>query len=259
MVLKYSGLTDVGNIRELNEDNFITKRIGEHEYIFIVADGMGGHKAGEIASYKAVNSFSKMISNERKDSNIIKLLKNTAFKVNQLIVREGEIYPDRAGMGTTLSALYIMRKYAFIVHVGDSRIYRISKSKFEQVTEDHSTVNKMVKNGEITKEEARTHPKRHEITQSMGVFHEIEIDTLGPMKLQDGDKFLLCSDGVTDTLSDEVIKKELEKRTAPESICKSIISMVKKKGAPDNITTIIIEVEDTISSSESNVYHYILD
>jgi len=259
MVLKYAGLTDVGKVRELNEDNFILKKISEHEFIFIVADGMGGHKAGEIASYKAVNSFTRLLIQEKQETNIIKLLKKIAYQVNKEIVLEGEQYPDKTGMGTTLSALYIMRKSAFVVHVGDSRIYRNNSQGLKQITEDHSIVNKMLKNGEITEREVKRHPRRHEITQSLGVFHELEIDTIGPIRLNEGEIFLLCTDGLTDILEDPLLKRELSKGSSPERICRNLIEEAKEQGAPDNITAIVVRIEDLNPSSDSSTYHYVMN
>jgi protein phosphatase len=259
MVIKYAGLTDVGKVRELNEDNFILKKINDHEFIFIVADGMGGHKAGEIASYKAVNSFTRLLIQEKKESNIIKLLKDIAYRVNKEIVVEGEQYPDKTGMGTTLSALYIMRKSAFVVHVGDSRIYRSNNSGLRQITEDHSIVNKMLKSGEITEREVKRHPRRHEITQSLGVFHELEIDTIGPIRLNEGEMFLLCTDGLTDILEDPVIKRELGKGVSPEKMCKNMIERARDLGAPDNVTVIVVRIDDLNPSSDSSTYHYVMN
>ncbi len=258
MYIKFFGETHVGNVRENNEDDFLCNKLNEQEYLFIVADGMGGHNAGEVASKKAVRDFLKIIKTEPLGRNIIKSLEKLVLKINKLIINEGRKSIKRAGMGTTISALYIKKHHGFIVHVGDSRIYRFKNNTLKQITEDHSTVNQLVKDGLITAEQAREHPRRHEIYQSLGVLDYIEVECHGPFRISLKDNFLLCSDGPYDVVDDQEIKKIFKGKQCPQDICSIQKHKARLKGGPDNITVIVVTVDKEPRKGESKTtYRYI--
>ena len=252
MKLYYSFLSDVGNVRTINEDCFFAGKTGGNAYLFIVADGMGGHDAGEVASYTAVTMLSKAIKKGMKE-NIPEALRRIVLSINETLIHEGKRAANYKGMGTTLTTLYIKDDQGYIAHVGDSRIYRYSDPGLEQLTEDHSLVGKLLKGGFITKKEAHSHPKRNVLYQSVGLKQEIEVECIGPIPIQMGQKFLLCSDG----LSNEVVDTEIEeflKSKSTKHIVEGLAKLVKTRTASDNITAIAIstekdetaELEDTV-------------
>jgi len=225
-----------------------------------VADGMGGHQAGEIASRKAVSFFvsevEKNLEGKNKDDTGEEL-KQILLKVNETLIEEGRKVLRRNGMGTTLSALYIKNSRGYIVHVGDSRIYRYSNSKpgsgtlvetaspakqLNQLTEDHSFVGKLLKDGFITEEEARHHPKRNVIYQSIGMKREIDIQVVKSFPIKQGEKYLLCSDGLYNVVSNSEIIKHL-KGVGTAGAAKQLIKEAKACGGPDNISVIVVSTE----------------
>ncbi len=243
MELYYSSLSDVGNVRTLNEDFLYAGKLKGGEHLFIVADGMGGHSAGEVASYRAVTGFIKALK-KGVGRNVPDALRQIVLNINEKIIHEGKKTGKHRGMGTTLSALYIKNDQGYIVHVGDSRIYRYSKSNgnLEQLTEDHSLVGKLLKDGFITEEEAQSHPKRNVLYQSVGLKEGIEVQARGPFPIQKGQKFLLCSDGLNNELIDTEIKEFL-KLNSMRRVVEELIKKAKTGTAADNITVIAISTE----------------
>jgi serine/threonine protein phosphatase PrpC len=265
MELYYQGLSDAGNVRDNNEDYWFAGRLKNDEYLFIVADGMGGHEAGEVASRKAVSIFVRQLEKEinieaGEDSTyILDSLKRIVMDINETLVRESDRSRKRNGMGTTFSALYIKKNQGYIVHVGDSRIYRFSPSlphtgnidtsaapgpmrRLTQLTDDHSFVGKMLKDGLITEEEARNHPRRNVLFQSIGLKRDITIQTKGPLPIQIGEKYLVCSDGLYGVVPDSEIEEYLDKKSTAQ-IAGTLVKRAKKNGGPDNISVIVISTE----------------
>ena len=243
MELYYSSLSDVGNVRTHNEDFLFAGKLKGGEHLFIVADGMGGHSFGEVASYRAVTGFIKALK-KGVGRNVPDALRKIVADINSKLVLEGKKVGVHKGMGTTLSALYIKNGMGYIVHVGDSRIYRYSNStgELEQLTEDHSLVGKLLKDGFITEEEAQAHPKRNVLYQSVGLKEEIEIQSMGPFPIQKGQKFLLCSDGLNSEVVDIEIKEFL-KMTSMRRAAEGLIKKAKAGTASDNITVIAVSTE----------------
>ncbi|MCP4220788.1 MAG: Stp1/IreP family PP2C-type Ser/Thr phosphatase [bacterium] len=238
MELYFSSLSDVGNLRNNNEDFLYAGKIKKDTYLFIVADGMGGHNAGDVASYTAVTSFVKAIKKGvAKDT--LKFLERTVLDVNHLIMTEGKKDDNEKGMGTTFSALYICCNRGYIVHVGDSRVYRFSDDGLEQLTEDHSLVGKLLKEGFITKKEAQHHPKRNVLYQSVGLKSEIKVQAIGPLAIKKGERFLLCSDGLNGDVSDEEIA-ECYNFDSTREIVDTLVERTKSGVASDNITVIAV-------------------
>lgn len=257
MELYYSSLSDVGNVRDHNEDFLYAGKLKSGDYLFIVADGMGGHSAGEVASYRAVTGFIKALK-KGVGKNVPEELRQIVLSINDKLIHEGKKEDTQRGMGTTLSVLYTKDHLGYIVHVGDSRIYRYSDSYegLEQLTEDHSLVGKLLKDGFISPEEAQAHPKRNVLYQSVGLKEEIEVQTMGPFRIREGQKFLLCSDGLNTELTDAEIVEFL-KFPSTHRIVEGLITKAKTGVASDNITAIAISTvkgdEDSTTLVENTV------
>ena len=212
----------------------------ERGAVFVVADGMGGHRGGEIASRIAVRTilafYTADSSGDRSQA-----LARAFYEANQTIIQEAVSDSTLFGMGTTCTALAIQAGRAYLAHVGDSRCYMLRKGKIRQVTSDHSIVGEMVRSGIISDEDARTHPKRNVITRSLGAQPEVSTETPESIELQKGDTFLLCSDGLTTYLSDIDLSVVLATH-APEDACKKLVKMANEQGGRDNITVQVVTV-----------------
>ncbi|NLY73778.1 MAG: Stp1/IreP family PP2C-type Ser/Thr phosphatase [Firmicutes bacterium] len=230
--MRVAGRTDQGKVRELNEDAF-----GYRDGLFVVADGMGGHQAGEVASAIAVET----ILQADLSGDIKKALQTALETANKAILNQANRSEDFNGMGTTAAVLYLEKERAFITHVGDSRVYYLSGSVLKQLTSDHSLVNELVKTGEITVEEARTHPQRNILTRALGSHETLDAEIL-EIEVAPGDKFLLCSDGLSGTVPETVIKEYLIREDDPEVIVDQLINYANELGGADNITVILVEV-----------------
>ncbi len=240
MNIAYSGKSDRGKVRKKNEDSFLIEKLGEDEYLFVVADGMGGHLAGEIASQMACDIIKKGVK-EGNRKNPFPLLKRLFEDANRKIYAEGSLDPHRAGMGTTLTVLYIKGNKGYIVHVGDSRAYKIDKARITKLTLDHSLVEKLLREGAISVEEARHHPKRNILYQSVGVYGEIKPQLVGPFTLKEGDALVLCTDGLTDYIEEEEIKN-IANNLSAEAAVDRFIKLANERGGGDNITVIVIKM-----------------
>ena len=226
--------THVGKVRKNNEDAIT---IIEPE-TFVVADGMGGQAAGEVASQMLIDVTTKYLSAVPAPFNE-EILKNAIQKSNAAILSMAEDNPNYRGMGTTATILHIYNQRAFFAHVGDSRIYRLRNKNFEQLTQDHSYVEEMVRAGEITETEARVHPMKNVLTQAVGVFEDIKIDTKNfPVEI--GDIFLLCTDGLTNMVSDEEISEIL---ITAENPAENLIQSALDYGGHDNVSVIVVGVD----------------
>lgn len=230
--MKAAGKTDRGKVRELNEDAF-----GYHDKLFVVADGMGGHQAGEVASAIAVETILKIdLTCEVKSA-----LRNALEAANQEIFKQAEHNKELSGMGTTVAVLYLGLERAYVTHIGDSRVYYLSGNNLKQLTSDHSLVNELVKTGEITVEEAKLHPQRNILTQALGSNEALEAEII-EIPITQGDKFLLCSDGLTNTVSEELIKEYMAQEDDPEAIVSQLINSANELGGTDNITVVLVEI-----------------
>lgn len=236
-------LTDIGLVREKNQDSIFASNESELP-LFIIADGMGGHKGGEIASSDAIKIIREtFIANKEKLINkkeIMQVINQSIKNANTSIYRKSLELLEYSGMGTTVSLCYIYKSHVYIGHVGDSRIYIIDNNKISQVTEDHSLVNELVKKGEITAEEAKTHPKKNIITRAVGTSHDIEVD-IKEIKFKDGDKLLLCTDGLSNMLYEKDILDILKQEGSLMEKGETFIRTSKQNGGTDNISLILIE------------------
>lgn len=236
--------TDVGCVREVNEDCVLVIQPGDPEVIarkgllVLVADGMGGHSAGEVASNKAVEVISRVYYEQDGDPQ--SALKNAFNQASREIFEMSENDESLRGMGTTCTALVLKNGSALAAHVGDSRLYLVRGGQIYTMTEDHSEVMEMVKRGLISLEQARHHPDKNVILRAIGSHPEVEVSTWDePMPVREGDRFLLCSDGLYDLVEDEEIKRVVEEEE-PRSACENLIALAKQRGGYDNISVGVV-------------------
>lgn len=230
-----SALSDVGLTRKNNEDSFFVCA----PHLFIVADGMGGHEAGEVASRMAVAAIQEYVFNHKQDT-IEDLLKEAIREANRRIFAEAAERSGCQGMGTTVSAAYIKNNVLYWGHVGDSRIYLIREGTGRLLTEDHSLVWQLMKQGELSEEEASSHPRRNVLIRAVGTESEAEID-VGKAALMPGDQIVLCTDGLTNLLAGEEIADLATRSADPDETVKQLINLAKDRGGFDNITVILID------------------
>ena len=238
------GRTSEGRVRENNEDAiFISKANDVLKKLCIVADGMGGHRGGEVASNTAINAFNQYISVHYDKKNapeeILEVMVGAVQFANSEVYRLGFLNSDLEGMGTTFTAVCVNNRKMYYVHVGDSRIYAFKSGKLEQITHDHSYVMDLVKMGQITEEEARVHPKRNIITRALGTPDRIDVDT-GILPVKKGEMILLCSDGLSGMLTDEQIAEILKKEESVRSKAEELMELANELGGQDNISVILL-------------------
>lgn len=230
--MKFYCVTDKGMVRELNEDYYYLPSKGEH--FAAVADGMGGHAAGEVASRLAVSALAESLRSFGEDLSKENL--NAAFAcANAAVHKEAGRDNAKQGMGTTLTAIWFNTKNVFLGHVGDSRAYRLRDGVLEQMSTDHSFVEELVRSGAITREQARVHPKRNIITRCIGVYNEVEVDLM-KLERRDKDIWFLCSDGLINYVTDEEIETELKSDKPWEIKINALKKLALKRGGADNIT-----------------------
>lgn len=238
--------TDTGLVRSENQD-FGTYTTPAEENVshpggrlLIVADGMGGHRGGATASRLAAETVkAQYLGSETAD--IATALRDSLLRANARIYSEAQTTPELRGMGTTTSVLAVRNGEGWLAHVGDSRIYRIREDQIEQLTDDHSLVATMVREGLLTAAEAETHPRRNVLQRSMGVQEEVEIDVKGPFELQEGDTFILCSDGLHGVVKEEEMREVA--RMPIDEAADEFLRRALSRGAPDNVTVIVARVE----------------
>lgn len=239
-MLKSYAITDIGRKRQLNQDFIYLSEtpVGNLPNLFIVADGMGGHKAGEYASRYAVETVVEAIGISF-EKNPVRILGGAIEKANTLIRQRAKEDIAYSGMGTTLVAATCMGKYLEVANVGDSRLYVIN-DKIEQITQDHSWVEEMVRRGGIDRASARTHPDKNIITRAIGARDYVEADYFN-MELQAGDMVMLCSDGLTNMVDDETIRRILTEDGSLKDRVEKLVETANQNGGKDNISVIVIE------------------
>lgn len=236
--------TDVGRIRDNNQDAYYVPS-KEDKPLYIIADGMGGHKAGEIASrmaIKIISDYFNSLSNQlQTDKKIKDLIENSIDEANKEIYKKSIEDEKFSGMGTTVTLAYIINEKIFIGHVGDSRAYLLREETLSQITEDHSLVEELIRNGSISKEEARHHPQRNIITRAVGTSKVIKTDIIVESKCKD-DILLLCTDGLTNMLEDEKIKDSFLENEDIQKACEDLVTLSNDKGGFDNITILAVKI-----------------
>jgi serine/threonine protein phosphatase PrpC len=254
MELSFWAATDVGKKRETNEDNFL---VDKKLSLFVVADGMGGHASGEVASQLAVHEFRNAVDASRdlverytkndatvRPQDVLTLLENAVQAAGHAVFEKAQAEPEKRGMGTTASALLIAGDRGFIAHVGDSRIYMLRAGQVVQLTEDHSLVNELIRRGRVTKEGFDSSPYKaykNAVTRAVGVYETVQGDTID-FEILPGDQFLLCSDGLHAYLNDQRIIDAL-KGDDVKALPKRFIDLANAGGGHDNITAIVVRVE----------------
>jgi protein phosphatase len=249
--------TDVGMVRDANEDSFsvytkkyLSQTNSLNYGIFVVADGMGGAKAGEYASAIASKEVSNYISyyledttqTNPTDSEIRNVLEHAVKRANTVIYKESKENKEYSGMGTTLTCAIIYDNQLYIAHVGDSRAYLINQNSIEKITRDHSLVGRLLELGQISEEEALTHPQRNLIYRSLGGFPAVEVE-IYQLMVKANDYILLCSDGLYEHVKDDEIKTIVLSSNDPSKACKHLINLANIRGGDDNCTIIIIKIE----------------
>lgn len=233
MTVRYGVATDVGRVREGNEDSYLVDAP-----LFVVADGMGGHVAGDVASATAVEVLDERSSSMRASEP--SSLESAIKEANVAIFKKAQSDAALRGMGTTCTLLMIDGSNAQFAHVGDSRAYLFRQGKLSQITEDHTLVNRMVAEGRIDEDEARHHPQRSVITRALGVDSDVQVDLVS-LRLEDGDRILLCSDGLTTMLENPDVSQVLSNENDPQAAAENLIHAANAAGGEDNITAIVID------------------
>jgi serine/threonine protein phosphatase PrpC/CRP-like cAMP-binding protein len=251
--IRFFAATDVGRVREHNEDNFL---VDKKLQLFMVADGMGGHAAGEVASAICVRTIHEEIKREKDllsdyvvsarganrvtAADVVGVLEHAVQRACQRIHEEAQTDPEKRGMGTTLSLLLILGQHGFIAHVGDSRIYLTRAEKTQQITEDHTVMNELIRRGKLTPEQIAKVSQKNAITRAVGVYERVDVDTL-MMDLVPGDRFALASDGLTGYIESlDELNTYMVMDGDPAT--KSLVSLANSRGGKDNITVIVVHV-----------------
>lgn len=243
-----AGLSDKGLVRDKNED--VWESLAD-EHFYILADGMGGHQAGEIAAYKTVDTICEMVKaysfsidvEKQTQEEVTSLLTEAIQQANSLIYQMGQSNDRFTGMGTTVCCLCIRTGFIICAHVGDSRIYRLRDGELNALTLDHSLVMDLIESGQMTAEEAKNFKRKNVITRAIGIDSTVK-STLSVDNIRSGDIYLLCSDGLSDYVSAEVIKENLVKDDNLNEVCQLLIDEAKNSGSKDNITVVAVRVQD---------------
>jgi protein phosphatase len=228
--------SDVGQVREANEDSYLVD-----EPLFVVADGMGGHIAGDVASSTAVSVISGNAATATAEN--LETLAELVRSANKAIWEKAGEDPNLRGMGTTCTLMLVDNSRAHFAHVGDSRAYLMRGGELSQITEDHTLVERMVKEGRLKPEEAESHPQRSIITRALGVDSDVEVDLMS-LDLQPGDRIVLNSDGLSSMISDEAIAGPLREETDPQVASERLVELANQAGGEDNVTVVIVDVTD---------------
>lgn len=237
-------ITDIGSRREVNQDYVYCNddAVGLLPNLYIVADGMGGHKAGDFASRYSVNEFEKELK-EQKARTIIGSMEGAVRLVNERLLKEASAEPDYEGMGTTFVAACIEQENLYVLNIGDSRLYLINeKGTIRQITQDHSLVEEKILRGEIERKDAKNHPEKNVITRALGATEQVVPDFF-EVELSAGDYILLCSDGLTNMVEDSDVKETVLNQDASlKEKAESLVELANKNGGRDNISLILIHI-----------------
>ncbi len=233
MIGRVAAVTDPGRTRRHNEDAYVIE-----PPLFAIADGMGGAQAGEVASRLATAALKEAGANGGGERRVADLIQ----EANRRVYDRSSSDPNTSGMGTTITAALVEDDTVAFGHVGDSRAYLIRDAKMEQLTEDHSLVNELLKTGKLSREEAETHPQRSVITRALGTDPDVDVDTFS-VRAETGDLFLLCSDGLTDMVSEKSILEVVERnRSDIDTALKALVKEANRGGGQDNITVVAFEI-----------------
>lgn len=241
--MRYAAITDVGNVRKVNEDYFYLDK--KNNILFMVADGMGGHNAGDVASKMVINIiknyFNENFTQSLSIEEMVDILKKAIDLANEEILKVSNEYENLYGMGTTITCVFIKDDEIVFLNAGDSRGYMIYQTTIKQVTVDHSLVSELLLNGKLTEAEAENHPKKNIITSCIGTNHHYQLDVYR-MPLESGVKVMLCTDGLTNLMTrNEMIDIINNNETDLEQSVQELVRTAKANGGFDNITIILID------------------
>ena len=243
MITRAAAVTDPGRTRRHNEDAYVIE-----PPLFAIADGMGGAQAGEVASRLATAALKEAGANGGGEQRISDLIQ----EANRRVYDRSSSDPNTSGMGTTITVALVEDDYVAFGHVGDSRAYLIRNAQMEQLTEDHSLVNELLKTGKLSREEAETHPQRSVITRALGTDPDVDVDTFR-VQAESGDLFLLCSDGLTDMVSEESILDVVERnRDDIDGALRALVKAANRGGGQDNITVVAFEIAAGVLASDGD-------
>ncbi len=243
--MQYWGLTDPGCVRSQNQDTFQMEELSKNSLLCVICDGMGGAKSGNVASQLAADVFAQEVKRSYKsdmDQDALDRMLQSAVKLaNFTVYDQARQFEEFSGMGTTLVAVLVNGKNATFVNVGDSRGYHVDRDGVRQITVDHSLVQLMVDKGELTPEQAKTYPGKNLITRAIGTESQVSCDIFHK-KLERGDCLLLCSDGLSNLIDEQEILFEVVHGVDKGKCCQRLLDIVKKRGAPDNVTSILVVI-----------------
>jgi protein phosphatase len=245
ITIRYGRHTDVGKVRRENQDSvgmtpdILTGAEGPKGVLFVVADGMGGHRAGRRASELAVSTILETYESTPQTA-IPDLLLSAMTEANTRVFEEGSRVPAYNAMGTTCSVLVVQDSSAWIGHIGDSKIFLVTAAEIRQLTTDHSRVWELYVRGVITREQARIHPERNLLTRALGTRPDLEADFSGPLALLAGSRLVMCTDGLTNHVEEEDIRRVVE-TSPPQEAAEALVALANERGGTDNITVQIIE------------------
>jgi PPM family protein phosphatase len=235
--------TDKGKVRQHNEDSVGVFSNKDGDCLAVVADGMGGHRAGDVASSLTINKFEELWKSQGKFTTADQAeswLRNNISEINREVYEHSQSNMECEGMGTTVVAAICTENFATVVNIGDSRGYILNESGFSQLTEDHSLVNELVRSGQISKEDAEHHPRKNVLLRALGTEEKVEMDTR-TIIFEEDDILLLCSDGLSNKVSQEEMKEILSGGVDLDEIGKQFISLANENGGEDNITLAIVK------------------
>ncbi len=241
-MLKTFSITDIGMRRSINQDFLFSseKPVGKLPNLFIVADGMGGHKAGDFASRQATQTIVDFLQTSTEE-NMVVGIRNAVEEANRVVIAKAAESEDFEGMGTTVVLATIFENTMYVANVGDSRLY-LERDELKQITKDHSLVEEMVRMGGIDEEAARYHPKKNVITRAVGGSDEIQIDFF-EIQLAPGDVILMCSDGLTNMVEDSEISLIIKKQRDVVEMAETLVNTANQNGGTDNVSVIVIKNE----------------
>ena len=241
--MEFWSLTDPGIVRTMNQDACFAEHLDKNTLLCVVCDGMGGAKAGNVASNLAMEVFVQEMKNsyhgDLSGDKLKSVLENAVKLANFTVYDQAQQFEDFSGMGTTLSAALVRGREVTAVNVGDSRVYRINEEGITQITKDHSVVQLMVDRNEMTPEQAKTYPGKNLITRAIGTESMVACDIFN-VKLQKGDRLLVCTDGLSNLLSDQEMLFEVLHGGELADCCQRLLDIALKRGAPDNVTSILV-------------------
>jgi len=245
VAVTFAHLTDVGRVRARNEDSLGAfepddpKVLQSRGRLFVVADGMGGLARGDVASRLAVETLRDTYYQAERSAPLPELLRVSVQMANEAVYRESRVAAGETPMGTTLTALVIREREAFLAHVGDSRAFLVRGREIRQLTEDHSLVAELVRDGVLSATEAEHHPSAHIILRALGLAEDVTFEVQGPLALRSGDTLVLCTDGLTRQVRPDEIRRLAESQP-PRRACEGLVALANERGGPDNITLQLI-------------------